>query len=70
MTGVYIAGGAVVIVLAIVWLGFRYAKKSGAAEAQRDDYAARTEQARVANEIDEDVAALDDDALDRELRGR
>ena len=65
----YVVIGVVGLVLVfLVWLGFRYARKAGEAGAQRDQALARSEQARKANEIDEDVRRLSDDDLDRELR--
>lgn len=60
-------GGGVIVLLFLVWLAFHYARTAGAAGAQRDAFRAKSEQARRANEIDECVADLSDDQLDREL---
>lgn len=68
MTVFLIVGGAVVVLCVMGWLGFRYAKNFGKAGAERDQFQRKTEQARCANEIDEDVARMSDDDLDRELR--
>ena len=64
-----IAFGAVVLIF-FVWLAFRYAHAAGSADAERKAFKEQTEHARQANEIDEDVARLDDGELDRELYGR
>ena len=61
-------GGGVVVLIFAVWLAFHIARKAGSAEAERDIFKLKAEQARRANEIDEDVASLSDEQLDRELR--
>ena len=68
MTAVLIAVGAVVVLCVMGWIGFRYARRAGEAEAERAHFQRRSEQAQLANEIDEHVARMSDDALDRELR--
>ena len=68
MTIVLVIGSAVVVLCVMGWLGFRYARRSGRAEAQRAHFQRKSEQARMANEIDEDVARMSDADLDRELR--
>ena len=62
-------GGGVAVFLFLIWLAFGYAKKAGQAAAERDQFKRKSEQARIANAIDEDVGRLSDDDLDRELRG-
>ena len=62
-----IAGGCVAALLAMVVI---LARNAGAASAERDEAKAKVGQAEKANAIDEAVAGLPDDALDRELRGR
>jgi hypothetical protein len=52
-----------------LWIMVRLAKDAGQAEAERDQYRSKAEQAERANEIDEAVSRLSDDDLDRELRG-
>jgi hypothetical protein len=61
-------GGVVVVLLFAVWLAFRLVKKLGSAEAEREIFKMKSEQTRRANEIDEAVAFLSDEQLDRELR--
>ncbi len=68
MTTVAVIGGAVLFLVVVVLAAIRVAKGSGRAEVERDHFEAKSKQAGVANEIDEDVAGLSDDALDRELR--
>jgi hypothetical protein len=51
----------------LVWRAFRSERKRGVAEAQRDQFRKKSEQARRGNEIDENVARLSDDDLDSEL---
>lgn len=68
MTVALVVGGAVVVLCVMGWLGLRYARKSGEAEAVRAHLQRKSEQARLANEIDEDVARMSDADLDRELR--
>lgn len=63
-------GGGVAVFLFLVWLAFGYARKAGRAIAERDHFKRKSEQARTANAIDEDVGRLSDGDLDRELRGR
>ena len=70
MTAYAAIGGAVIVLLFLIWLALRYARTAGAAGAQRDAFRMKSEQARQANEIDECVADLSDDQLDRELRER
>ena len=50
---------------AIIWL----ARREGRASAQREAAEAGVDEARKANEIDEDVARTDNSDLDHELRG-
>ena len=52
----------------LIWRAFAAERKRGEAEAERDHYQMKSEQARKANAIDEDVARLSDPDLDRELR--
>ena len=68
MTTLAIVGGVVAVAMFLVWLAFRYARKAGEAGAERDHAMTKAEQARKANEIDEDVARLSDAGLDDELR--
>ena len=68
MTAVLIAVGAVVVLCVMGWFGFRYARKAGEAEAERAYFQRKSEQGKLANEIDEHVARMSDDDLDRELR--
>jgi len=56
------------VILALLGVVIVMARREGRASAQRDAAAAGTERARKANEIDENVARLDDRSLDRELR--
>jgi len=63
-------GGGVIVLLFLVWLAFHYARAAGEADAQRDAFKAKSEQARRANEIDESVSTLSDGQLDRELLER
>ena len=53
----------------VIWLGFRYARKAGAAQARADGLEAGADAARKGQEIDEDVSKLSDSDLDDELRG-
>lgn len=69
----YVIVAAVAAVMAslgafLIWRGFAAERKRGEAEAERDHYQTMSEQARRANEIDEDVVRLSDADLDRELR--
>lgn len=68
MIGYAVVGGGVVVLLFVVGLAFHFVRKAGSAEAERDTFKVKSEQARRANEIDEDVACLSNDELDRELR--
>ena len=68
MTTILVVLGLVAVIGFAIWLGFRGQRKRGQAEAERDQFRAKSEQARIANEIDENVAGLSDDELDRELR--
>ena len=68
MTTIATIGGGVLFLVVVVLAALRVAKGSGRAEAERDHFEARSEQARQANEIDEDVSGLADNELDRELR--
>lgn len=68
MTTIAIIGGGVLFLLVVVLAALRVAKGSGRAETERDHFQAKSEQARQANEIDEDVSDLSDDELTRELR--
>ncbi len=61
-------GGAVCLILAFGWMGMILARRSGRAEAERDQAQASTERARERHEINEAVARLSDSALDSELR--
>ncbi len=70
MTTVATIGGGVLFLVVVVLAALRVAKGSGRAEAERDYFEAKSEQARRANEIDEDVSGLSDNELDRELRDR
>lgn len=63
-------GGAVLFLIGVVLAAMRVAKSKGGAEAEKEHFQAKSEQARRANEIDEDVARLSDDDLTRELRDR
>lgn len=63
-----IAAVALGIGVFLVRNAFRAARARGEAEAQRAQSQAKSEQARKANAIDEDVARLSDTDLDRELR--
>ena len=69
--GVITAVAAVILGLGafLIWRAFAAERRRGAAEADRDHYQAKSEQARRANAIDEDVARLSDSDLDSELRG-
>ena len=70
MTTVAIIGGAVLFLIVVVLTAMRVARGRGRAEAEKEHSQAKSEQARQANEIDEDVAGLSDSALDDELRDR
>lgn len=63
-----VIGGGVVVLLFAVWMAFHLVKKAGSVEAERDMFKMKSEQSRRANEIDENVATLGDEQLDRELR--
>ena len=67
-----LAAAGIFIVLGgfTLWLLARNAMKRGEATKEAEQYKGWAEQARKANEIDEDVARLSDDDLDRELRYR
>lgn len=65
MTSSLILGGvAIAVVLIAVWL----ARREGRRSAQADAAEKSVERAKDALEIDEDVARLDDDALNKQLR--
>ena len=68
MIGYAVVGGGIVVLLFTAGLMFHFVRKAGSAEAERDAFKTMLEQARRANEIDEDVASLCDTELDRELR--
>lgn len=68
MTTIATIGGGVLFLLVMVLAALRVAKGSGRAEAERDHFRAKSDQARQANEIDEDVSDLSGDELARELR--
>lgn len=70
MTTFAVVGGVVLVLIFLVWLAFKKVEGKGRAEAEREHFQVKSEQARQANEIDEDVARLSDDELDRELRDR
>lgn len=70
MTTIAITGGAVLFLVVVVLAAMRVANGKGRAEAEKEHFQAKSEQARQANEIDEDVSGLSDDELARELRGR
>ena len=53
----------------LIWMGFRYARKSGVSQARADGLEAGADAARKGQEIDEDVARMSDSDLDDELRG-
>jgi hypothetical protein len=56
------------VLVFLVWLAFRYARRAGEAAAERDQFQVKSEQARRANEIDEDVARTPIADIDNELR--
>jgi len=56
------------LILAFGWIGMIIARRSGRAEAERDQAVQSADRAKVRHEIDEDVARLSDSALDDELR--
>jgi len=70
MTTIAVIGGGVLFLVVVVLAGMKVAKGKGRAEAEKEHFQAKSEQARQANEIDENVARLSDDELDRELRDR
>jgi type III secretory pathway component EscV len=70
MTTLATVGGTVLFLVVVILAAIRVAKGSGRAEAERARFRAKSEQARQANEIDEDVAGLSVDELSRELRDR
>ena len=51
-----------------VWLGFRYARKSGSAQARADGLETAVDHARKSGAIDEDVSRMPDADLYDELR--
>lgn len=63
-------GGMVCIILALGWMIVIIARRSGRAEAERDQAAQSAEHGRKRHEIDEDVARLSAAELDAELHGR
>lgn len=69
MTALYLilAGLGAVVLLALLY--GRQSRKRGLAEANSDKLEAAVEAARKSGAIDENVARLSDDDLDRELRG-
>ena len=60
--------GLFLLLLFIVWIAFKTAEKKGRAEAEREQFQAKSEAATEAHEIDEAVLRLSDADLDRELR--
>jgi hypothetical protein len=72
VTTAQIVAGAIIVFVALggiaLWLLVRQSRKLGGAEAERDQFQAKAEQARRANEIDEDVARAPIADIDRELR--
>ena len=70
MTTIATIGGGVLFLLVVVLAALRVASGKGRAQAERDHFRLKSEQARAANEIDEDVSGLSDDELARELRDR
>lgn len=70
MTTIAVIGGAALFLVVVVLAAMRVAKDSGRAETEKKQLQVKSEQARQANEIDEVVARLGDDELDRELRDR
>ena len=68
MTTLYLIGLVGALGAFAVWLGFRYARKSGAAQARADGLEAGAGAARKGQEIDEAVSKLSDSDLDDELR--
>jgi hypothetical protein len=60
--------GLFAVLAFIVWIGFKSAEKKGRAEAEREQFQAKSEAATEAHEIDEAVLRLSDADLDRELR--
>ena len=61
--------GMVALLLAAGWMIVIIARRSGRAEAERDQAAQSAEHGRKRHEIDEDVARLSGPELDRELFG-
>ena len=70
MTTYAIIGGGIIVAVFLVWLAFRQARKRGEAEAESEAHERSAEDAREAREIEEDVARMSDDELDRRLRKR
>jgi hypothetical protein len=68
MTTLATIGGTVLFLVVVILAAIRVANGSGRAEAEREHFRAKSEEARQANEIDEDVADLSGDELSRELR--
>ena len=64
--------GAIIVLIALgglgLWIMVRLAKAAGQAEAERDQYQIKAEQAGRANAIDEAVSRMSVDDLYRELR--
>ena len=60
--------GMVALLLAAGWVIAIIARRSGRAEAERDQAAQSAEHGRKRHEIDEDVARMSDSALNDELR--
>ena len=69
-----IIGASAIVILGLgaflIGLAFRTARRAGADASERDHYREKSEQARKANEIDEDIVRLSDVDLDSELRDR
>jgi hypothetical protein len=72
VTTAQIVAGAIIVFVALggiaLWLLVRQSRKLGGAEAERDQFQVKSEQARRANEIDEDVARTPIADIDNELR--
>lgn len=64
-----VIGAALLGVGLLIWMAFRSARKRGQAEVRHDYAANSAERAQEAARIDDEVAGLDSDDLDSELRG-
>lgn len=69
MNGLYLAGGVVVVILALVAFIAWRSRRVGTLKSERDQARKGTEHGKKALGLDEKVDRLSDDELDRQLRG-